>query len=471
MPNIDKNALLSILEPAGQAHVLRFWDSLDDAGKANLAGQIEKIDWMRVNEWLKTASAGISQEELQALTPAPYRPTSPAPGDEEYYAKAIQTGKDLLATGRVAAFTVAGGQGSRLGYDGPKGTYPVTEVKEKTLFQVFAEKIQYAQKKYGHIIPWYLMTSVINDGPTRKFFEEHNYFGLAPENVKFFAQGMLPALDKETGKALLASPDSLALSPNGHGGSFAALKDSGALADMAARGCDVITYWQVDNPMVRPFDPLFLGLHVLQHSDMSTRCLIKRDAKEKLGHFCLLDGKTIIIEYSDMPDVLLQKRDPDGRLSFRAGSPAIHVLARDFIERLTVGKLDFQPHRALKKVPHIDACGEPVTPASPNAIKLEFFLFDALPLAQNPLILEGDRNEEFAPVKNPDGEDSRASSRQFLNARAARLLAEAGIPFPKKADGTMDAVVELSPKTINEAADLKNVQVPEIHPGDRIYLE
>ena len=472
MSKADKNELLSRLSPVGQEHLLRFWDELDAGQQAVLAAQITSIDWPTVCEWTHTTGQELSEAEKAAVAPAPYMPEIPLAGDKPLYDKAVKTGQQLLQEGKVAAFTVAGGQGTRLGYDAPKGTYPISPILQKSLFQIFAEGILRTRAKYGRPISWYIMTSVINHDATIRFFRDHNFFGLDEADVSFFSQAMLPAFDLETGKALLETKGSLALSPNGHGGSFQALRDSGALEDLRRKGITTLSYWQVDNPLIRQFDPLFLGLHTLTHSDMSSRALIKRDAKEKLGHFCLQDGRLIIIEYSDMPDSLLYRTDPDGRLSFRAGSPAIHVLDRAFIDRITSGKLNLKPHRAIKKVPYVDAGGNAVKPESPNALKLEFFLFDALPLASNPLILEGNRDEEFAPVKNPDGQDSPASCRAAMNARAARWLETAGIPFPRKPDGSPDALVELSPALFGSAEDIlaNKSLIPDIKPGDRLTI-
>ena len=472
MSKTDKKSLLELLAPVGQEQLLRFWDELNEAEQEGLAAQIKAIDWENVCQWVESAGKELSEEDKNAVIPAPYMTETPTETDKPLYAQAVKAGLQLLRDGKVAAFTVAGGQGTRLGYDGPKGTYPVSPIKHKSLFQLFAEGILRTQRKFGKPITWYIMTSVINHDATCRFFEENSYFGLSSEQVIFFSQAMLPAFDLHTGKALLESKCSLALSPNGHGGSFKALKDSGALEDMRRKGVTTLSYWQVDNPLIRQFDPLFLGLHTITGSDMSSRALIKRDAKEKLGHFCLLGGKLTIIEYSDMPDTLLYRTDADGRLAFRAGSPAIHVLNREFIERITSGKLDMLPHRAIKKVPFINKQGEKIKPETPNALKLEFFLFDALPLAHSPLILEGNRDEEFAPVKNPDGQDSPESCRAAMNARAARWIEAAGLPFPHKADGSLDATVELSPALFGSAEDVRENKslLPPVKAGDSIYV-
>jgi len=276
---------------------------------------------------------------------------------------------------------------------------------------------------------------------------------LPAADIHFFQQGMLPAFDFQ-GQALLSDQGNLALSANGHGGSFAALHDSGALEDMRRRGLDYVSYWQVDNPLVTLFDPLFLGLHEITGSEISSRALIKRDYREKLGHFCLLEDKTIVVEYSDMPEELLLQTDHEQNLRFRAGSPAIHLLNREFIERLTANQEDFQPHRAEKKVPCLAADGTQINPDRANAIKLEFFLFDAIPLARNPLILAADRDEQFAPIKNASGEDSPDSCRAALHSRSQRWLQEVGFSLP-----TTTGQLEISPRLAVEANDLR----PHLH--------
>lgn len=441
---LDK--LKGILAPYGQTHLLRFWEQLTPTGRDQLGDQICSIDWGQVSRWIQAAlsDVGTTAIPFERLTPAPYISLHPEQAkDADRLQEARATGETLLRAGKVACFTVAGGQGTRLGYDAPKGTYCFSPIRNKSLFQYFAEAILRNQEKYATTLPWYIMTSPANHADTIQFFEKHSYFGLLQQNVRFFIQGTLPGFDQD-GKALLAAQDNLALFANGHGGTFAALKDSGTLDDLEARGIDYLAYWQVDNPMVTVCDPLFIGLHHLTGSEMSSRCLIKRDAMEKLGHFTLLDGKLMIVEYSDMPKELLEQRDADGRLTFRPGSPAIHILSRSFIRRLTDGVFALKPHRANKKISYVDDQGALVQPASPNGIKLEFFIFDALPLAHNPLILEADRDEEFAAIKNAEGNDSPESCRNALRERTAKWLEQAGVKIPRKADGTPDATIEIS---------------------------
>jgi UDP-N-acetylglucosamine/UDP-N-acetylgalactosamine diphosphorylase len=353
------------------------------ASSPELSKQIEALDWGELRSALdecifKKDDVGLPDQ----YGPASYFPLAPQnPEQEELYQGAFKHGEDLIRAGKTAAFTVAGGQGTRLGYDGPKGTLPVSPIKKKPLFQLFGEQIRGMSQKYEVIIPWYIMCSPLNLEATSAHFKENNYYGLGEENIKFFAQGVMPATDFE-GNLLLASQESLALSPNGHGGSLKALIDSGSVLDMAERGVEHISYFQVDNPLVSTINPLFMGLHALQKSDMSSRSLTKTGPYEKLGNFVSIGDRITIIEYSDLPEEKALEKDSDNQIKYRAGSPAIHILRRDFIEQFASGDIKLPYHRAEKKVPFINDHGKLVSPEKPNAIKFETFVFDALPFAK-----------------------------------------------------------------------------------------
>jgi UDP-N-acetylglucosamine/UDP-N-acetylgalactosamine diphosphorylase len=255
---------------------------------------------------------------------------------------------------------------------------------------------------------------------------------------------MMPAFAMD-GRLLLGATDSLALSPDGHGGSLRALKRSGALDDMKRRGVEHLSYFQVDNPLVHTIDPLFLGLHDLTGSEMSSKTVPKADALEKVGNFVVADGAVQVIEYSDLPEKLARATNDDGGLKFNSGSIAIHALRRSFIERLNEGgSLQLPWHRAEKKVPYVNDAGEVVKPDKPNAVKLEQFVFDAIPLAANAIVYTTDRAEEFSPVKNAEGTDSPATCRRDQIRRAARWLKEAGVEVPVRG-GEPDAVLEIDP--------------------------
>jgi UDP-N-acetylglucosamine/UDP-N-acetylgalactosamine diphosphorylase len=469
---MNETTLRQKLASIQQEQVLRFWDELDDVGRRRLAGQLEALDLDLIADLAETQVRQKAQIPLpKDIQPAPAYPRVPGEAHRKLYQDAESRGRELLRAGKVAAFLVAGGQGTRLGYDGPKGEYKVTPIKQKPLFQVFAEQLRHASQVYGKPIPWYIMTSDANDAATRAFFEKNGYFGYDKSNVFFFQQGMMPAFSMD-GKLLLASKDSLALSPDGHGGSLRAIARSGALADMQKRGIEHLSYFQVDNPLVHIIDPLFIGLHDLTGSEMSSKTIPKAGPLEKVGNFCIGDGKLQVIEYSDLPEPLAKSTNPEGSLKFNAGSIAIHALRVSFIERLNAGgKLQLPWHRAEKKVPHVDEAGREIKPDKPNAVKLEQFVFDAIPLAKNAIVYTTERAEEFSPVKNAEGVDSPATCRRDQIRRAARWLGEAGIAVPMK-DGEIDATLEISPLYATSAAELAEKKPKlTIAPGQSVYLE
>lgn len=459
-------AIKETLEHYRQTHLLTFYGELAAEQRDKLLDQLEAQDWTELDRLIHShvlAQPENQLPELERIEPAPTYPKEPTGDLVKTYEEARALGEHLIREGEVAAFTVAGGQGTRLGWDGPKGTFPATPLTKKPLFQVFAEFLCKVQQKYDCVMPWYVMTSSVNHQATRAFFEEHDYFGLDKDRVMLFQQGTMPSIGLD-GKVLLAGKAELALNPNGHGGSLRALHTSGALGDMTRRGVTQISYFQVDNPNVKCLDPLFIGLHAINDAKMSSKSLAKAAPQEKVGNFCLIDGRVHVIEYSDMPDELAEARREDGSLKFNAGSIAIHLLSVAFVRRLNEGSggrfmLPF--HRADKKVPHLDLeTGERLEPSEPNAVKLETFVFDALPLAETSITLEVDRVEEFAPIKNAEGTDSPATSRQLQSQRAAQWLEHCGVRVPFDAEGKVQAVIELSPLTAIEPADLKDVELP-----------
>ncbi|HEX4794964.1 MAG TPA: UDPGP type 1 family protein [Humisphaera sp.] len=472
---MDKSALQSKLKSAGQEQVLRFYDQLDAAGRAKLEKQLASQHLDTLKQLAKEYVTHKPQIPLpKEIRPVKAYPRVPDAKQRALYDQAQQRGRELLKAGKIAAFLVAGGQGTRLGYDGPKGEFPITPIKNKPLFQVFAEQLRAYSRDFGKTIPWYIMTSDVNDAATRDFFKKHNFFGCNPADVFFFEQGMMPAFAMD-GKLLLAEKDSLALSPDGHGGSLRALERSGAVADMRKRAVEHLSYFQVDNPLVHCIDPLFLGLHEITGSEMSSKTIPKAGPLEKVGNFVLGDGILQVIEYSDLPDELAKQTNPDGTLRFNAGSIAIHALRVSFIERLNAGgQLQLPWHRAEKKVPYVDDKGQPVKPDKPNAIKLEQFVFDAIPLAKNAIVYETDRAEEFSPVKNAQGDDSPATCKRDQIRRAARWLREAGVNIPDK-DGEPNAVLEISPLYATTAQQVKERNVkdrlPIVAAGASVYLE
>jgi UDP-N-acetylglucosamine/UDP-N-acetylgalactosamine diphosphorylase len=440
-------SLIETFQRAGQGQVFAFYDQLAPAAREQLLAEAAEIDLAEVERLSRLLlGKGAAAVNIDGLTPAPYDRLPEQGGSGADWARAKGAGEAALRAGRVAAFTVAGGQGTRLGYDGPKGTYPVTPLKNKTLFQVFAEKIRAAGLRYGKPIHWFIMTSHANHAATEAFFQEHKCFGLDPARVHCFRQGRMPAVDF-SGKILLETQGSIAMSPDGHGGSLRALERSGALDLMKRETIDTLSFFQVDNPLVRVIDPAFIGFHVLRGSEMSSKMVPKAYPEEKVGHFCIQNGKLVVIEYSDLPMSVQRETDATGKLRYLAGSIAIHALDREFVRRMAAGgegtALPF--HRADKKIPTVDTAGHAVKPDKANGVKFEMFVFDALPHARNPVLIETKRADDFSPVKNADGIDSPKTCREDQMRQFARWLKLAGHGVEVDATGLPKAEIEVSP--------------------------
>ncbi len=449
-----------------------FIDELSADQRSGLLAQVASLDLRSLPGLIETyvkapagAAGGGHAAKIEPATCFASDHTSKQRGwDREGFAR---KGRELVSAGKVAAFTVAGGQGSRLGYDGPKGCFPGGAVTGKPLFGCLADWILAAQERYRPVtgsIPWYIMTSPLNHEATVSFFKANGYFGLKAGDVMFFPQGVMPSLDLATGKVLLSQKHEVALNPDGHGGSLRALHTSGAIDDMAKRGVEHISYTQIDNPLVRVIDPAFIGLHAASpesSGEMSSKMVAKSDPGEKVGVLCRVDGRVSVIEYSDLPAALAQARDADGGLTYSAGSIAVHMIGVEFVRRLNAGgggaggSFSLPFHRAEKKVPFVDlATGQRVEPTTNNAVKLEAFVFDALPMASRSIVLETQRLDEFAPIKNATGNDSPASCSEIQTRRAARWLGSAGCRVAYKNCGAVDAVIELSPRTAMDAGEL-----------------
>jgi len=444
-------------EQRGQSGVFRFWAELSEADRSALLEQAAEIDLDELDHLVETLVKGEgthSKINYDQLISAPYVELPSDEAIQSEWDEAKKLGEAAIRAGKVGAFTVAGGQGTRLGYNGPKGTFSVTPIKQKSLFQVFAEKILAARRAYDCSFPWYVMTSHINHEATVGFFEENGYFGLSADSVTFFKQGRMPAVDLE-GKIILEAPAKIAMSPDGHGGALRALERSGSLDDMASQGVEYLSYFQVDNPLVQIVDPTFVGFHIKAGSTMSSKMLPKAYEKEKLGHFCMQDDRMVVVEYSDMPDELTALRDEDGQLTFRAGSIAIHVVSVAFIRELAApgSPLQLPFHKANKKIAFADESGATIKPAEANGVKFEMFVFDSLPFASNPVVIETTRLGDFSPVKNAEGIDSPASCSEDQQKLFVQWLNAAGLGEAIDDDGNPLRKLEISPLFATGEAD------------------
>lgn len=464
-----KEELLAALSPHGQEHLLAFWDRLDDTRRRSLAEQIEAIDFAMVDRLYarRNDQRGIHVMADRAGSPPAFRLDDDA--NRFTAEQAIERGREALAAGHVGVILVAGGQGTRLGYEHPKGMFAIGPVSGRSLFQIHVEKIRAVAKRYGVSVPLYLMTSPPTHDETVEFFDKNDRFQLPEEDVVVFCQGTMPAIDEATGKILLAAPSQIAVSPDGHGGMLAALDRSGALADIRRRGIRQLFYFQVDNPLVDVCSPEFLGYHLLSRSELSSQVVAKTDPKERVGNVIEVDGRLRIIEYSDLPDDIANRRNEDGSLQIWAGSIAVHVMDVAMLQRMaaeiagtsrvpSAGVLPF--HFAHKKVDHLDAGGNLIEPEKPNAIKFERLIFDLLPSAENAIVVEVDPARGFAPLKNAPGAeiDTPEWVRAQMIAEHRRWLIEAGADVP---DGVP---VEICPLFATGPDQLRE----KIEPGTKI---
>jgi len=449
---------------AGQDHVLRFWEELSLDERRVLLDQLDRIDYQLTSRLGQRVDDKPSPKKLE---PPPAVVTLDEVHTNEAAWRAV--GEEALAGGTVAALLVAGGQGTRLGFAGPKGAFPIGPISDKSLFQLFAEKICALGRRYKKTLPWYVMTSEGNHDEVAAFFNEHQYFGLGRADVFFFRQREIPALDTG-GKILLAERGRIATAPNGHGGVVPALKESGALDDMARRGIETIFYWQVDNPLVDVADPVFLGALLAKGAEAGAKVAGKCDPHEKVGVWGLVDGSLGVIEYTELSKEDAESRLPDGRLRYDAGNLAIHAFRRGFLERLTAEGVALPWHQARKKVPHVNRRGEPVEPDAPNGVKFEMFVFDAIALGKNVLIYETDRAREFAPVKNGAGSDSPETARRALTRLYASWLEAAGAKVERDAAGDPPFPIEISPLTALCASDLAQKVAPGLEVKEAFKL-
>ena len=411
----------AMLKSCGQTHVLDGWKGLSRASRAALLEQVEKIDPSEVKRCAAAlAAAGSVPDSSRGAAPKVAVLKGAA------LKRAVEAGERELRAGRVAALLVAGGQGSRLGYDGPKGCFKIGPVSDAPLFYFHARKILARSRRYGKPIPFYVMTSEANNAATVACFKENAYFGLDPKDVFFFTQGMWPGMTKD-GKLILDAPGHVFMSPDGHGGLLAALKRSGALDDMKKRGVKSVFFFQVDNPLVEIADPAFIGYHVTEKSEYSLKLCAKRDPFEKVGVPMRFGKSFRMVEYTEMTEEQCRRKTANGDLYFKYGSPAIHVFDRGFLAREASKAMPL--HLAFKKIPLFDG-KKVVKPTEPNGYKFEKFIFDVLPNAKRAAFLAFDQKDEFSPVKNAEGSDSPDTCKADMQAKWARWFATVDVVVP-----------------------------------------
>lgn len=408
---MKENELYNVLKEHNQEHIFEAYKKLDEAGKEKLAAQIEKIDWSIV------ALAG--QEELAqergALEPLSALEVSEIEKNKASYEK---IGLDAIRAGKVGAVLLAGGQGTRLGVDGPKGKYNIGLTKEVYIFERLIRNLLDVTDKAGCFVPLYVMMSDKNNDETIAFFEEQNYFGYPRDFVQFFKQEMAPSVDFN-GKLYMEAGDSLSLSPNGNGGWFYSMSVTGVLKDVKARGVEWLNIFAVDNVLQRIADPVFVGATLDSGCVSGAKVVRKADPQEKIGVLCLEDGRPSIVEYYEMTDEIIHSREANGELSYNFGVILNYLFRVDKLEEIMNDKMPV--HVVEKKIPYMDESGKLIKPEAPNGYKFELLVLDMIHMFENCLSYEVVRDYEFAPIKNKTGVDSVESARVLLQKNGVEL--------------------------------------------------
>jgi len=460
-----KSELEAKLTPFGQTHVLRFWDQLDEGEQSSLAKQIEELDLELVQSLYQSSASSNKWAELAAKAEVPPAITlsdfaNPASNEE-----ASKLGTDALKAGKLGMILVAGGQGSRLGFNHPKGMFPIGPVSNRTLYQMHIEQILARSKQFGVMIPLYVMTSPPTHEETSNFLKENNYFGMSSDNLKIFCQGVMPAVN-QSGKLLLETKSKIFVSPDGHGGTLGAFVKSGCYDDAVGRGIEHLFYGQVDNPLIQICDPALVGYHLKSGSEMTSQVVRKNEPTQKVGNVVQVDGKVQIIEYSDLPKEQAEQLNEDGTLKLWAGSIAVHIFDMKFLKTAsqTADSLPF--HRAKKAVPFINELGARMRPSQPNAVKFERFIFDLLPSAKNAIVCEVAPADGFCAVKNapPATSETPEHVRQAISDLHKRWLESAGVTV---SDGTL---VEINPLFAPDIATLTTKVESGTHFDKPTYL-
>ena len=460
--------VLDELQNAGQEHAARWLEQLDGRPRQKLLRQLADLDFDQLREFRRLLKEPPAEVDFGQVEPAPIERLPQNEAQAQAEDQVLQMGTDALEADRVAAVTAAGGQGTRLRYDHPKGMYPITPIRRASLFQSFAEQILAARRRYGCRLPWLIMTSPTNDAETRDFFARNRFFALGEDSVHFFEQKVSPIVDSD-GRLLRAEVNELLVGPGGHGGTFDALASGGLVDMLEGAGLDLISYFQVDNPLVTVADPRFIGHHVRKGADFSCKVVAKRNPEEGLGIAVRRGGKPAVIEYVEVPDEVASARTPDGELRYLYGSIAIHVIDVPFVRR--VAQEDALPwHIARKQYEIVDDEGQKTRSAPGGCCKFERFIFEALPMARECAFVEVRRESEFAPVKNAKGKDSPESARRLMQQRWLDWLCAAGASFQPPSD-LGSAVIEISPLYAADAEELKERVEPGWQPSFPLLLE
>lgn len=397
-----------IVKEYGQEHLLDAYNRIQDEDeKQAFLNSILTIDFKKIKELYEEKNEKPSFEGSK-IEPIQYVDKSKMEKNE--YDECLKIGEEAIKSGKLAIVTMAGGQGTRLGHSGPKGTFDLGLDSHKSIFEILTDTIKEAREKYSVDIPWYIMTSEENNADTVNFFEKNNYFGYPKACVTFFKQGKLPMVDTE-GKILINEEGKIKEAADGHGGIFNSLLKEGMIYDLKARNIEWVFIGGVDNVLVKPVDPVLIGLSIKKNVLAAGKSIVKANPHEKVGVFCKRNGKPSVVEYSEISEEMAEELDENGELKYGESHILCNLFSLKSIERISEMNLPY--HIAFKKAKYIDKDGNLIVPEKPNAYKFEAFLFDAFESLEDIAILRVKREEEFAPVKNAEGTDSPETARKL----------------------------------------------------------
>ena len=405
-----KEETISILKKYHQEDILKY--RLTEKQQQELEKQISNIDFEQLQKLYESTKQEKYIEEKK-IEHIPY--IDKAKLSKEKEEELANIGTEIIKQGHYAVVTMAGGQGTRLGHIGPKGTYALDTVNgKKYIFEIIIERLKEANKKYGVIIPWYVMTSKENHEETVWFLENNNYFGYEKEKVKFFKQGELPLIDTQ-GKLILDENARIKEAADGNGGIYEALAKSGLLEELKQNQIDWIFISGIDNILSNFVDPILLGLTIKENNVIASKSVAKTNPKEKVGVFCKMNGKPKIIEYIDLPEEMAEELDENGELMYGEVNIGTYLYNIKVLENLVDVKLPY--HAAFKKSGYLDINGDFIEPDEPNVYKFETFIFDAFTRYNDMTIMRVKREDEFAPVKNRTGNDSPETAVKLYNEK------------------------------------------------------
>ena len=397
-----------ILRKTGQEHLLKQYERLtDDKKKQEFLNSILTIDFDAINEIYLNSKKNITNKDF---TIEPIKFIDKEKIDEKEYIEYEKLGKEIIKNRKLAVVTMAGGQGTRLGHTGPKGTFDLGLGNHKSIFEILCDTLKAENERYGVSVPWYIMTSDENNAETVEFFEKNNYFGYNKGDIFFFTQSKLPMVDTE-GKCLIDEKGNIKEAADGHAGIFKSILKGGALYDMQSRGIEWVFIGGVDNVLVKPVDPVLIGLSIKDNVEAAGKSIIKANPHEKVGIFCKRDGRPSVIEYSEISDELAEERLENGELKYAESHILCNLFSLNAINK--IASIDLPYHVAFKKAKYIDNDGNLIISDKPNAYKFESFIFDAFEKLDDLVVLRVKRENEFAPVKNAEGEDSPETARKL----------------------------------------------------------